>query len=303
MFFTPLWKPVQPSLPTVDSPERQAFREALALTSYVETRRTGMINDQCHYEWYPAASARDDAPVIIFLAGIGTYCELYAPLLSGISQQGFHVIGLDYPGHGYSSGERGAVSVSEITNAVSALIDQFQSPSRNIGIYGYSIGAMFAYAAALSDARITAIQCGTLLLPQYPPNTMHQLGWHWLQSSAFWAPHVTVPLHRFLDLESLLKQHPAGGMIKDDPLMVMEYPMRTLANLFSWKSHSVADCKGMIVHGSQDEVLPIHYSEQLLLEHVPDFELTRLEDAGHMYPWTEAEKAIRVASEWFKRTL
>ncbi len=283
---------------------RQLLREKLGLIPFLEKRQSIKVNESVHCELYHFSN---EAPVLVFLPGIGTYCELYAELLSGISDQGFNVVGVDLRGHGYSTGNRGDYRVEQIIDDVSAVIDslseQYTGP---VGVYGYSIGGMLAVAAAERDVRILSVLCGTLLVTEIAPDLVHQFGWSWTWSSALFFPHLKVPMKTFIDYEELLKGHPAATEISQDPRIVYDYPLGTLASLFSHSSGAMKkhyNFKAAIIHGEKDEVLPLHYSKEVIASMTHPFELIELKNEGHMVPWDNPNLLINKVSEWFKKTL
>lgn len=283
---------------------RQVLREKLGLIPFLAKRQNITVNQSIHGELYHYA---DDAPLIIFLPGIGTYCELYAELLSGISDQGFNVVGIDLRGHGYSAGERGEYRVEQIIDDVSAVIDHLEARySGPVGIYGYSIGGLLAMAAAERDIRILSVLCGTLLVTEIAPDLVHQFGWSWTWSSALFFPHLKVPMKTFIDYEQLLKGHPAAAEISQDPLIVYDYPLGTLASLFTHSSGAMKryyNFKAAIIHGERDEVLSIDYSKQVIAAMTHEFTLIALPNEGHMIPWDNPSLLIEKVADWFNTSL
>lgn len=277
-------------------------RDALKLSPFLDHREVIRLPSGGHVEFYAA----DDkaAPLLIFLPGISTYVELYAGLLYRLSQQGFNVAALDYPGHGYSTGERGQLSVAQVSAWVSELIDTFEvrSPQSQIGIVGYSIGSLLALKAAEADVRIQRLICGTLLVPEHAPGMLHSLGWMWMQTTALWTPWLKVPLTRLLDFSALIKALPGAEVLERDPRLVMAYPLGALADLFSARCDSVKAAqsfKVLVVQGDTDEVLPLSYVQSLQGKLVQPFDLVVV-PGGHMLPWTATEQlCIEIRQWWF----
>lgn len=283
---------------------RQALREKLGLLPFLEKRQSLTVDTEIHCELYHYS---DTAPVIIFLPGIGTYCELYAELLSGICDQGFNVVGMDLRGHGYSAGNRGDYRVEQVMQDMSSVIDHLsQHYTGTVGVYGYSIGGLLAVASAERDDRIQSVLCGTLLVTEIAPDLVHQFGWSWTWSSALFFPHLKVPMKTFIDYEQLLKGHPAATEISNDPRIVYDYPLGTLASLFTHSSgvlNKRYDFKAAIIHGEHDEVLPLSYSREVIQAMSHPFELIELEGEGHMVPWDNPSFLVTEVSQWFGKTL
>jgi len=287
-----------------DPTQRAKLRQKLGLEPYLARREVlRFVNDEIHAELYTYDEA---APVILFLPGIGTYSELYAECLSDLSDTGFNVIGIDLRGHGYSKGARGDYRVEQVVQdlvqIVDALSERFKGP---IGVYGYSIGGLLAVALAERDARIKSILCGTLLVTEIAPDLLHQFGWAWTWGTSLFFPAARLPLKSFIDYDQLLSGHPAGREINNDPRIIFDYPIGTLASLFTHTSgvaKKVYPFRSAIIHGEHDEVLPYEYSEQVVRTLRHPFELIKVPGEGHMIPWDNPKHLSQVVSDWFKRS-
>ncbi len=292
--------------PPILSQESCAFRlklrDKLKLEKYLKYRTAFCVGSKAvHCELYEYST---DAPTIVFLPGIGTYCELYAELLYKLSQRGFNVVGVDPLGHGYSAGARGRYTVVEMCEAISDVLTVLQQRfSGPFGIYGYSIGALLAMAAAEKDDRFSAVLCGTLLVPDVAPDLTHRMGWNWTWTSALFMPNVKVPLKSFVDFEQLLQGHPAGAEINQDPLIVFDYPLKTLSSLFNYRCKIVRhehDFAAAVLHGDKDEVLPVSYTKRVMQYCEQPMELLVMERQGHMTPFLQPELVVEMAAQWFE---
>lgn len=289
---------------SVEDNHRQKLRAKLGIREFLKSRNKILLPEsRVNTEHF--FHAGENAPLIIFLSGIGTYTELYAELLYGLSEVGFNVVGLDYPGHGYSEGKRGQYTVESVRKALTELLDLTeQSHSGPVYIFGYSIGSLLALDFAEHDERVQGIICGTLLVPEVAPDLLHLWGWQWVWGMSMWMPSYRMSLKTVVDYERLLKGNPAAVDINHDPLMIFDYPISTLSSLFTWKSRSLEEAysfKGLILHGEKDEVLPLSYSEKLITQLKPSFELVTV-PGGHMQPWDAPSLLIDHISKWVKST-
>jgi pimeloyl-ACP methyl ester carboxylesterase len=214
---------------------RKRLRKALGADAALESRQVLRIGElPLHCELY---ESQVDAPLLIFLPGIGTYSELYAQMFAALCQQGFNVLSIDLPGHGYSGGPRGMYTVEQVCQCVTEVLDAVEARySGPAYLFGYSIGALLAVAAAERDSRISKVICGTLLMTELPPDLFHYMGWQWTWGSGLLFPNMKMPLSVMVDFHQLLAGHPAGELINEDPLLVLDYPFRTLSSLFSHRS-------------------------------------------------------------------
>jgi len=279
---------------------RGRLRDKLDIHHFLEKRESLQIGEiPVHCELYEADNK--DAPILILLPGIGTYCELYADILGRFAESGFHAVGLDYPGHGYSGGNRGHYTVESVVESVSGLIDKLEERySGPVYLFGYSIGSLLAVAATEQDDRIQGVMCGTLLIPEIPPDTLHQVGWQWTWGMAQMFPSMKLPLKSMVDYDQLLAGHPAAKEFNNDHLMIFDYPFSTLSSLYSWRSRvksEVFDFHAAILHGSDDEVMSIGYSKRLVETFAHPFELIEV-PGGHMMPWYNPELLIASVTGW-----
>lgn len=290
---------------TAFSEHRRWYRQQLEIELWLARREIFPLTELgIHAELY---HHHEDAPTLIFLPGIGTYVELYAELLGRLSDSGFNVLAIDPPGHGYSEGKRGAYTVEQMDQAVSLAIDKLSSRYKGaFGVFGFSIGSLLAVSAAEHDSRVESILCGTLLLPDLPPDMMHWAGWQWTWGSAFFFPQLEVPLGHMMDFRQLIAGHPAAAAINEDPLIVTDYPLSTLSSLFNHSCGIVNKRYGFsaaIIHGERDEVLPLSYSERVVQHCQHPLELFPVPRASHMMPWLQTTTMLDVAQTWFHRSL
>lgn len=281
-------------------PTREDLQRALGSGLFLQKRETFHVGDlPVHCEIYEHSA---NAPVLIFLPGIGTYGELYAAMLSHLSDKGFNVVAIDPPGHGYSGGERGCYTVDLVRDTVELVIDALeQRYDGPVYLYGYSIGALLAVAVAEQDSRITKVVCGTLLTTEVPPDFFHFLGWQWTWGSAMLFPHLKVPLSLLVDYDQLLAGHPAGKLINQDPMLVLDYPFKTLSSLFSHKSGIMQreyPFQLAIIQGDADEVLSVGYSRRVAAQAKQPIELVTVPGEGHMMPLTAPLKLAGIIADW-----
>ncbi|MBA4503568.1 alpha/beta hydrolase [Marinobacterium marinum] len=282
--------------------QRLELRNKLGITECLQQREVVSVGGlPLHTEYYHHDV---EAPLLLFLPGIGTYSELYAELLAGLCKQGYNVVGLDLRGHGYSGGTRGLYTVEQVVADCRAVIDHYRQRVQGpVYLYGYSIGALLAVALAEQDTRVEAVVCGTLLVPDVAPDMMHQVGWSWIWGSALLMPGVPLPMKSFIDYDRLLAGHPAGEEINADTRIVFDYPLKTLSSLFTHHLGVLRhryDFRGLIVHGDRDEVLPLSYSERIQAALAHPFALQPVAGEGHMLPWDNPQALIRIISTWLR---
>ncbi len=285
---------------------RIRLRTALGIHHLLADREVLEIEGQpsVHCEVYRYAPA---APVLFFLPGLGTYVELYAELLSRLRDQGFNIVAVDPRGHGYSGGERGLFRVGDLVADLGRILDRLQQEFTGpAAIFGYSGGAITALALAERDERVRAVLCGTLLISEIEPDLQHRLGWLWIRNSALFYPRSRVPLNQIVDFESMLDALPAGPLIRRDPRLVFEYPLATLASLFSQRSGILRQKYPFslgILQGDRDEVLGIDYVRRVIARSKQPIDLILVAGEGHMLPWDRPATMAEYAGVWLKQAL
>lgn len=280
---------------------QQQLRASLGILSHLKDREIIEVEGKptIHCELYRHST---DSPTVLFLPGLGTYVELYAALLSRLRDLGFNVVGVDPRGHGYSGGERGFCRIREIIADLQRVMERLQREfSGQLSIFGYSGGAIAALALAERDPRIESVLCGTLLLSELAPDLRHGLGWHWTRGSARLFPWMKLPLKAFVDFEALLDGHPAAPLISKDPKLIYDYPLATLASMFSQRAgilrHHYPFRLG-ILQGEQDEVLSATYAHRVVSRSKQRIDLMLLPGEGHMLPWDNPKLMAEYAGRW-----
>ncbi len=248
-----------------------------------------------------------DAPCILFLPGIGTYCEYYCEFLARLSAAGFNVLGVDVRGHGYSGGARGIYRIEEVIEDLQHAIDFLEERYRQrIGVIGCSIGARLGLALAEADCRVSSLLCHTLFLAELPPDIWHLFGWQSLAVSAFWLPDLQIDIRHFIDTRSLIDECPMGRYALTDQRMVWSYSMATLHSVFSFGSSVMREQLGIptaVLIGEKDPVIRPGYVQDLIARAVQKFDYIEVAGAGHMLPLANAERMVEKTAKWFGPTL
>jgi pimeloyl-ACP methyl ester carboxylesterase len=295
-------------LDSARSPEekRLIVMDVLKLTPFIARRKHVNVGDvPIHCELY-ASSMKDD-PVIVFLPGIGTYAEMYCDFLSKLSSWGFNVVGVDLRGHGYSGGERGVYTVDQVISDLRAVVDQIsKSLTGPIGFFGCSIGAPLAMACAEHDSRIKALMCHTLFLSEYPPDFFTSSGWNMLRLTRLFLPDFKIDFRSFIDVDSLIGGSAFANFIDYDPLIVWEYSIKTLSDIYSIKTRLMDEkmkFKATIITGENDEIISPEYMRQIVPKMKHHFDFITIPGARHMLPFLNIRETILATKDWFKENL
>lgn len=281
---------------------RTILIDTLGYGPFLEQRKILKVgNPAIHIELY---ESNPEDPVIIFIPGIGTYSEMYCEFLYKLSTWQFNVAGVDLRGHGYSEGERGVYTVNQVTSdmhhVVSALKERFNGP---IGFFGCSIGAPLAMACAEKDDRIKALLCHTLFLSEYPPDLFTFYGWNGLRMTRLFMPFLKIDFRSFIDVNALIRGNAFADFIDYDDLIVWEYSINTLADIYSFRTsllRKTHEFKAAIITGENDEIIQVDYIRHIMDKMKHPFDFICITGARHMLPFLNVKETVHAARDWFK---
>jgi len=210
-------------------------------------------------------SAQAEAPVIIFLPGIGTYSELYANFLLEFSQRGYNVVSVDIRGHGYSGGEPGFYTVKEVIKDIREVVEYCRERfNPDIHLWGSSLGALLGLAAIEEIRSIKSIICHTLCTASCPPSYIHWQGWQNLNSWKWFMPWQKLDFRQFIDIKRQMQGTPLADYIEHDDLMLWEYSIGTLADVYNYRHRAVYKQQPFnmaLLVGENDTVLSLNYEK------------------------------------------
>ena len=116
-----------------------------------------------HLDLYRAAAPR---AVVVFLPGAGSYARFYCALGAQLAKAGYHLLGIDRPGHGYSDGIRGDCTIDQALDVTAAAVDyareQFKLP---VVLLGSSMGGLLTGFALLAGIRVDLAIAHNFLMP------------------------------------------------------------------------------------------------------------------------------------------
>lgn len=154
--------PAPPRTPT--SPELASVLQALGHDDrLVEDVWLDFQGARVHLDLHRAAAPR---AVVVFHPGSGSYARFYCGLGQRLAASGYHLLGIDRPGHGWSDGARGDGSIDEalaLTAQVVALARaRFGLP---VVLMGSSLGGLLCGFAVLAGQRPDLAVAHNFLIP------------------------------------------------------------------------------------------------------------------------------------------
>ncbi|MBF0290052.1 MAG: alpha/beta hydrolase [SAR324 cluster bacterium] len=247
-----------------------------------------------------------EAPVVLFIPGLGTYSRLYCEFLAKLSECGLNVIGVDLRGHGYSGGTRGEYTVTQVVQDMKGVMDHFAARYNDqIIVFGCSMGSALAVACAEADRRVQALLCHTFFISEIPPSPFHWFGWNWLALCSMVSPQFKIDFRMFMDAKTLMKNLNYEEFVQYDQLMVWQYPIKTLGSVYSRRCQILYrqfDFKAAIISGEQDPLIHPWYIQMVTKCMRHPFDSIIIPKAGHMLPFEDVERTIEAIRKWLGKT-
>lgn len=281
--------------------------------------------NKLQYDWVESNGARlrivifeapAGSPCVVFVPGTAAYALCYIEFLYKLHREGFHVIGMDPRGHGYSIPPRGSFTIEELADdALEVCRYAKKRFNTRVGLAGSSQGGITTFYAAAKGEVISSAMChniadlngrDNLILSQFRP-------------PAWMIPFVrlvfklyqnySVPLTFYLNFsQQVLKDGELSiDYFKRDPLAVIAYTCRVMRSLAKTKlACPVEEIRTpmMVLQASADAIFPMKY-EKSVYDRLQKCEKrwVVLEGLPHLTLINIVWMAIPPVAEWFWHTL
>lgn len=215
--------------------------------------------------WYIPGT---NSNAIILVHGITANRRFMLPQAALLAEAGYHLLLLDLRGHGNSEGTEVTYGYREALDVQAAVDYLVTLPNvKHIGAIGYSLGGAAVARAAAADQRIEAvvIESSYSSLPEAIEDAFGQL--------------TILPRWPFAPLIVGLAERRIGVKVSEID------PARDLATL-----HPRAV---MIIHGTDDDLLPLHHGLKMYKAAQEPKELWVVEGLGHDDPAPGHEEEYR----------
>ncbi|QTL51027.1 MULTISPECIES: alpha/beta hydrolase [Priestia] len=217
---------------------------------------------------------------ILLLHGYYDHAGVLSTVIRFLIQKGFHVLTFDLPGHGLSTGERGAVS--EFSLYVESIREvmrrHLSSSSLPIYIVAHSTGAAAAVDYILNNHEASQVRKAVLVCPLVRP-------YHWNA--------ITICI-KFLkvfttNLKRIIRNNSSDSkflhFVKNDPLQYDQLPLGWVEALIRWneliKEGSPSPIPILILQGKKDTTVDWRYNVGFLLKKFPNIDIELIENGKH----------------------
>lgn len=205
---------------------------------------------------------------------------------------GAHVLTLDLPGHGRSTGP-GRGTIEGYAQDVRLFLDRLGLGQ--VILIGHSMGGAVAQQIALSDpdrvAGLVLIATGSKLPvdPVLPQRILAETGatLDWIITNA-WGHPVADGL-RAQARQRMAQTPPA--VLRDDYLACQSFDVRD-------RLHQIT-APTLVIGAADDRMVPLSFSATLA-ERIPRAALAVIQGAGHMVPLERTAEVVRAITEWLE---
>ena len=221
-------------------------------------------------------------------------------MLKRILREGFLVVALDLPGHGFSCGNRGDIEhFSQYGEAVKRVVEWAErvSPPRPWIAIGHSTGAAALWMELVrqEEIRKRSAECASALWMELVRQEEARPGTGEPVSAPFDNVLFLAPLVRsahwrlsmaLVSLTSWAISYWKSRTAEDPLFPVPYFPVRWAEKLKEWEGtvgdYPVLYQKGWILQGTEDDVVDHEYSVPFLRSKLPNFQVRYIEGAGHV---------------------
>ncbi|MBD8847757.1 MULTISPECIES: alpha/beta hydrolase [Priestia] len=217
---------------------------------------------------------------ILLLHGYYDHAGVLSTVIRFLIQQGFHVLTFDLPGHGLSTGERGAISeFSLYTESIREVVRRhLSSSSLPVYIVAHSTGAAAAVDYILNNPETSQVRKAVLVSPLVRP-------YRWNAITI-----LIKPLKTFTrNLKRMLRNNSSDAkflrFVKNDPLQHDQVPLSWVEALIRWneliKKGNSSSVPVLILQGKKDTTVDWRYNVGFLLKKFPNIEVELIENGKH----------------------
>jgi 3-oxoadipate enol-lactonase len=259
--------------------------------------KVGAGDIELHYE-----RAGSGEPLLLIQGMTGTHMSWGRPFLSRLEQH-FDCISYDHRGIGYSSRTHEPFTIAELAGDAAGLLEALGIERAHV--LGISMGGMvaqnlaLAYPELLRSLTLGCTYCGGPGSQLMAPDDFQRLvealasGNQERVFRATWelnlSPGFRADESRYAAFEEMAESVPV-------PQETVQLQMQALVAHDTNARLPGLELPALVVHGTVDRVLPFVNGAQIAAL-MPNAQLERLEDVGHMFWWEQPERSAELIRE------
>lgn len=251
-----------------------------------------------------------DRPTIVLLSGLGFHTFEYETISSLLLSKGYNCLSFDFCGHGRSEGKRGDWVIQDLVDDTNSWINYiYTNLNDKIGIYGNSLGAMVAVAAATQDSRIKSVIASNCPahLSDYLLTPFRRILFSAAKILSVFVP-FRISVNHFYSYQQLINNPDWVKTIESDELVKDARKLKIIAYkslLEGWDGKEIVKQVSqplLILQGKNDKLQPLSQSE-ILFESANRNKELKFVDTGHLPHLEKPELLSNIITEWFDKTL
>ena len=261
-----------------DDPLYQAYYQHYRLPRDVTHRLSSLRVDGYRIAVQRFQPSRTPVGTVFFVHGYLVHSALHRKLIAFLLSANMAVITFDLPGHGLSSGQRGAINeFSDYAKVLDAVVSRFRDAPRPHLVVAHSTGGA-CVIQWLRDSNYT-VDALVLAAP-----LVRSKGWWFTQLGTIMLGQSN-PVFPRLYRKSTSDLFHLHWVRTRDPLLVREAPFKWVRALVRWES-SLADypvlaLPVLVLQGDEDQIVNGRHNLSFVRRHFAGVRITVLEGARH----------------------
>lgn len=271
------WQAYLPFFPKIDKPFK------------VNEEYLNLNNRQVHVD---SVSIEGSNTTVILIHGVGGYGRFLYPIGQEIAKGGVSYLAPDLPGYGLSPAGKN-LCIGDWVKCIYDLVEKEFQNSKNIVLFGLSLGGILAYEVASMHQGVKALIATTLIVPGEPQIVKRMASSPVLAMAApcflafsnKFAGSLNLPIRWFTKMGSMSHNPKFNTIVAQDKLGGgASVPLSFLHSLLKFKPSTdpIAFNKPvLLVHPEKDSWTPYELSEPFVKSIKGPVEISILKNCGH----------------------
>lgn len=246
-------------------------------------------------------SASPEATVV-FQPGSGSHARFYFLLGGLLSQRGYHVLAIDRPGHGLSTGTRGDCTIEKAIAVSGFVIDharrQFGLP---VVLMGSSLGGLLTIFGLLKHLEPDFAVAHNFVYPGKLFSMRLRARWIRRRRSRPYLLNELVHGFENLSADPAVSEYLRS---RSDPGAAWELSARSIASLFSFSAPAPPHTpETLVVTGARDKAIPAWATRFFMWWSGLRYELLVVPNAGHLLFHDHLDVSVSAVTGWLDARL